>query len=61
MKCCNCPYYKSDYMSNACAVTQDENFYSQENCTLVNEDGSLNYDDEFIRNEYGETPGWEEL
>ncbi len=43
-------------MSNACAVTQDENFYVQENCTLVNEDGRLNDDDEFIKNEYGEMP-----
>ena len=60
MKCFNCKYYKSGYMSNACGVTGDENFRTQDNCTLVNTDGSLNYDDEYIKMEYGVKGGLEE-
>lgn len=47
-------------MSNACGVTGDENFRTQDNCTLVNTDGSLNYDDEYIKMEYGVKGGLEE-
>ena len=36
-------------MFNRCGVTGDEYYKTDDNCTLVNEDGSLNYDDEFIR------------
>lgn len=54
MKCFDCPYHKSGYMYNSCAVTFDEYFMEPENCDLVNDDGSLNYDNEFIKMEYGE-------
>lgn len=55
MNCFNCPHYKSGYMSNSCGVTQSENFYTQDDCNLVNDDGSLNYDNEYIKMEYGDT------
>lgn len=42
-------------MSNACDVSGSENFYTQNDCDFVNDDGSLNYDNEFIKMEYGET------
>lgn len=54
MKCCDCPYYKSGYLYNACVVTQTECFITQDNCALVKDDGALNTDDEYIKTEYGE-------
>ena len=53
MKRSKCPHYKGGYMYNSCAVAQSEYFREPENCDLVNEDGSLNYDNEFIKMEYG--------
>ena len=55
MKCCKCPYYRSGFMSNKCEVTKDEYFREPKECDLVNNDGSLNYDNEFIKMEYGES------
>ena len=40
-------------MYNSCALTQSEYFREQENCALVNDDGSLNYENEYIKMEYG--------
>lgn len=54
MKCGNCPHYRSSYMYNSCAVAQSEYFREPDNCDLVNDDGSLNYEDEFIKMEYGD-------
>ena len=56
MDCYNCMYYKAGLTSNYCEITQSENYRIQKHCTLVNDDGKLNYDDEYIRYEYGERP-----
>lgn len=53
MKCCDCPHYRSLYMINSCDVTLSECFYPSNNCDLVNDDGTLNYDNEWIKEEYG--------
>lgn len=55
MKCRHCPYYKCGYMHNSCEITQSEYFREPDGCDLVNDDGSLNYDNEFIKMEYGES------
>ena len=36
-------------MFNRCCVTGDEYYKADDNCTLANEDGSLNYDNEFVK------------
>mgnify|MGYP001084198434 CR=1 FL=1 len=43
MNCMNCPYYKTGYMYNACSLTEAECFNTLTNCTLVNDDGTINY------------------
>ena len=53
MKCIDCPHYRSLYMINSCDVTCSENFYPSDNCNLVNDDGTLNYDNEWVKLEYG--------
>lgn len=53
MRCCDCCHYRSLYMNNSCDVTCSENFHISDNCNLVNEDGTLNYDNEWIKEEYG--------
>ena len=53
MKCIDCPHYTDGYMFNRCGVTGDEYYKADDNCTLVNEDGSLNYDNEFVKMEFG--------
>ena len=40
-------------MYNSCAVSQTEYFMEPKECDLVNDDGSFNYDNEFIKMEYG--------
>ena len=54
MKCFKCPYYACGCMWNRCGVTNSEYFREPDNCDLVNDDGSLNHDNEFIKMEYGE-------
>ena len=54
MRCYDCPYYKSGATSNYCTVTQSGYFRTQDNCTLVKDNGALNTDDEYIKMEYGE-------
>jgi hypothetical protein len=51
MKCYNCDYYKSGYMYNACALTESEYFREPDNCTLVNDDGSINRNDPYFAQE----------
>lgn len=50
MECNGCPYYKSGFQYNACGITESENFHQQENCTLVNDDGSVNFEDDYFKN-----------
>ena len=49
MKCCRCDYYKTGYLYNACALTESECFMPQDNCTLVNDDNSINFEDEYFK------------
>jgi hypothetical protein len=42
MKCYKCPFYKDTYYENECRVTGDMFFRQQEDCTLVNDDGTKN-------------------
>lgn len=53
MKCSKCLHYKGGYMYNSCSVTQPEYFREPKDCDLINDDGSLNYENEFIKMEYG--------
>ncbi len=53
MKCSECPHYKSGYLYNACAITGAEYFSTKGECTIVNKDGSLNYNDEYVQMEFG--------
>ena len=48
MDCKNCDHYKLGYLYNACDVAEMECFMPIVNCSLVNADGSINYDDEFF-------------
>jgi hypothetical protein len=42
MKCSKCPFYHSEYTFNLCKVTDAECFRQQDNCKLVNDDGTIN-------------------
>ena len=53
MKCRDCDFYKTGYLWNGCGLTGDECFRQDENCTLVNEDGSINYNDAYFKDETG--------
>ena len=48
MNCMNCPYYKTGYLYNACSLTEAEYFNTLANCTLVSDDGTINYQDEYF-------------
>ena len=48
MNCKSCPYYTSGIEFNACTLTMSEYFSTQTNCTLVNDDGTINYQDEYF-------------
>lgn len=48
MKCSNCPHYKSGYMYNGCGVTESEYFREPNDCTLVKDDGSINYNNPYF-------------
>lgn len=54
MKCTECQYYNSSYMWNSCALTQSEYFYQQYDCTLVNDDGSINFKDNYFQTQIKE-------
>lgn len=45
MKCRNCPYYKESYLWNSCGVTGGECFRQIDDCTLVNNDGTINHEE----------------
>ena len=42
MKCRGCPFYASGFQWNGCKLTESECFYEVEDCTLVNDDGTVN-------------------
>ena len=42
MRCYDCDFYNSGYMWNYCGLTESECFRTQDNCTLVNDDQSIN-------------------
>lgn len=42
MKCADCPFYKDNYTENECCITGDMYFRRQEDCILVNKDGTKN-------------------
>ena len=48
MNCKSCPYYTSGIEFNACSLTESECFNTLTNCTLVSEDGTINYQDEYF-------------
>ena len=48
MRCCDCEYYKSGHMWNYCALTESEYFRTVDDCTLVNDDKSINYNDDYF-------------
>jgi hypothetical protein len=45
MKCTKCPFYYSDYTYNQCKFTDEQYFQQKTNCSLVNDDGTLNKDE----------------
>lgn len=54
IRCFNCKYHTSGCMYNKCDLIGIEYFNVQGNCTLVKDDDTLNYNDEFIQKEFGE-------
>lgn len=50
MKCGNCPFYSSGYQWNGCGVLETEYFQEQQDCDLVNDDGTINYDASYFDN-----------
>lgn len=56
MVCCKCKYYEQGMMSNQCKLTQMDNFqaFSDDRpCLMVTDNGELNFENEFIRYEFG--------
>lgn len=49
MKCSYCGHYKTGINYNACDIAEMECFHTLENCTLVNDDGTINYNDEYFK------------
>lgn len=52
MKCCKCPHYVFELNYNRCNVTENECFYEQQHCDLVNDDGSINYDADYFSDNF---------
>lgn len=52
MKCYECEYYRTEPTWNACSITMSECFRAIDDCALVNDDGSINYEDEFFNEGY---------
>jgi hypothetical protein len=48
VRCYGCDYYESTYMWNGCTLTGSECFRPQDKCTLVNDDGSVNFGDPYF-------------
>ena len=55
MKCYNCPYYSSGHLWNTCDITGCGYFRERENCTLVNDDGTINKSDPFFADDPNDT------
>lgn len=53
MNCFNCDRYFSSATFNRCAITDSECFRPIKDCTLLNDDYSINYNDEYFK-EYEE-------
>ena len=53
MRCYDCDFYKSGYMWNQCCLTGFEYFHTQERCTLVNDDQTVN--EEEMKKYFGES------
>jgi len=53
MNCKECPFYKQGYMWNGCALTESECFMPLDDCTLVKDDGTVNYDDPYFKDKAG--------
>lgn len=49
MKCSQCDYYSSGYMWNGCSLTESECFRTRDDCTLVNDDGTVNFNDPYFK------------
>jgi hypothetical protein len=45
MKCYKCPFYRSSSIWNRCDLTESECFREPENCSLVNDDGTVNQEE----------------
>lgn len=48
MNCFNCDRYFSSATFNRCAITECECFRPIDNCTLINDDGSVNFEDGYF-------------
>jgi len=49
VKCNGCEFYGSGYMWNGCSLTESECFMPQDNCDLVNDDGTINYQADYFK------------
>lgn len=49
MKCIECPYYHEELRSNRCDLTESECYKKLDNCTLANDDGTINLEDEYFK------------
>ena len=50
MKCIDCEHYKTAPNWNACAITGSECFMPIDGCTLINNDGTVNFKDPYFEN-----------
>lgn len=51
MRCYDCEHYQTKYMWNGCDIIGGECFMPMDDCGLVNDDGSINYDDKYFKEE----------
>lgn len=49
MKCTKCDYYYDGLMFNRCGLIGAECFMPVNNCDLVNDDSSINYDSPYFK------------
>ena len=49
MNCFECEQYTGGIDWNSCGVTGAENFQTIKDCNFVNDDGTINYNDDFFR------------
>ena len=48
MRCRNCDYYSSGYMHNSCLLAETECFREMDDCDLVNDDMTVNYNNVYF-------------